>query len=168
MNTSSNKGVPSQALPRNVPVGLARQGLLGPFVQCSFKNPESGATSSVKVVVIKLFQDNFTCVRAVDSHVTFGRDGCWLVRNGIHWPDFLSGVLFRYRGGLRVPWQFIPLKRIPDEILAAGEKLHGRAIVPFFTRLRQTNFLPALPSLKASTCPPQLKWKTLRRDFQSF
>ncbi|MBF0430860.1 MAG: hypothetical protein HQK83_06245 [Fibrobacteria bacterium] len=147
---------------------LSYTGKDGPLAYCTYQDVETGKILSVRVYIIKLFQDNLTCVCFYGNSHTFGCNGYWMVQNGIDWKLFLRTMLQCYQHNQRTPVQFRPKKRIPEDVLEMASQVEDNDLVDLFIRLRQKGFLPKIPVLMPSTCPTQLKWEYLRRNFQKF
>ncbi len=140
----------------------------GPVAECRFRPPTGGPIVTTKVWIRRLYQQGFCCVESVHPNFSFGREGVWVVKNGILWQSYLPIILHGYILQQPLPFQFRPVKRIPEEIIEKGEALSSEHLQAFFTRLRQAGFLSSLPKLNAKTCPKELNWKNMRPDYQGF
>ena len=140
----------------------------GPLADCRFYDSGSKKIYAVQVYIVKKFQDDFTCVSFGKGSFFFGNNGFWMVRNGVFWEEYLQKIIKYYEYERPVPLQFCLVKRVPQDLLNAFKRLSGKELIDVFKKLRRTGYLPVLPTLQISTCPKELNWRTLRKNFQEF
>ncbi|MDB5049737.1 MAG: hypothetical protein JWO30_2808 [Fibrobacteres bacterium] len=142
--------------------------LVGPPAYCRVRTP-AGDRERIPVYIVTLFAKDLTCVKACREPLPDGFTGAWwLVRGGILWEEHLRGIVRHYAGGLPVPFQFHPIRKIGSEIVNHLGSLPDEALPAVFAKMRDSGLLPALPTLSRETCPQALPWEDIRACFQDF
>jgi hypothetical protein len=139
----------------------------GPLAWCRVRASEG--PGRVPVRLLALFAGDFAYVRTVGEAAPPGVPGpAWLTRAAIEWDGFLRRILLHYAQGRPVPAAFIPIRKLPSELMDRLRGLPDRLLPEIFLKLRGEGLLPALPALSRASCPPGLPWEDLRARFQDF
>jgi hypothetical protein len=146
----------------------------GPIAETQYRSPQSeqpGEVQLVSVRVVRVYQDDWVCVRFVQDNYHFGKEGYWMVRGGIQWPRYLQRVVQCYKHNQGVSRDFVYAKRLPEQVLEQLDQMaaqHPSQLPEVFQKLRNSGFLPELSKLTASSCPKTLDWATLKNHYQDF
>jgi len=139
----------------------------GPLAWCRIR--AACGPDRTPVRLLALFTGDFAYVRAAGEAAPAGVPGpAWLARGAIDWEPYLWQIVRHYGLGRPVPAEFLPVRKLPTELLDNLGTLPDRALPGIFAKLRSEGLLPALPGLSRETCPPGLPWEDLRARFQDF
>jgi len=139
----------------------------GPLAWCRIR--AASGPGLIPVKLLALFAGDFAYVRAADEAAPPGVPGpAWLARAAIQWEAYLRQIVRHFGLGRPVPPEFVPVRKLPSELLEKLASLPDRALPDIFAKLRSEGLLPDLRNLSRETCPPGLPWADLRARFQDF
>lgn len=143
----------------------------GPLAPCRFRLPGNGAEIRVEAHLVQVFAEGFACLRSAGGPAAAAEGAAplyWLVRDGLHWEEYLPRIVRCYRLGQPVPFGFRPLKKLSPDLVDHLALLTGPSLIPIFNRMREEGLLPKLRALSPETLPAPLVWASLRQGFQDF
>jgi len=139
----------------------------GPLAWCRIRS--ASGPDRIPVRLLALFAGDFAYVRAAAEAAPDGVPGpAWLARAAVEWEPYLRQIVRHYGLGRPVPMEFLPVRKLPTELLEKVGNLPDRSLPGIFAKLRSDGLLPELRSLTRQTCPPGLPWEDLRARFQDF